>query len=187
MFRKIILRIAFLILYTGIVISITLIYTPAQIKVVRIIEKNIYPVYLSIPSIGIKTIIESMGVAKDGTMEVPSRTDIVSWYKFGTRPGAVGNAVIAGHYDNMFGLPAVFYKLDKLKIGGEVIVENNDKSIVRFRVVKSISYNSKTVSEEVFGQTTASRLNLITCDGNWNPQKGSYPNRLVVFTEKIME
>ncbi|MEK9184687.1 MAG: class F sortase, partial [Patescibacteria group bacterium] len=96
MFRKIILRIAFLILYTGIVISITLIYTPAQIKVVRIIEKNIYPVYLSIPSIGIKTIIESMGVAKDGTMEVPSRTDIVSWYKFGTRPGAVGNAVIAG-------------------------------------------------------------------------------------------
>ncbi|MCR4334169.1 MAG: class F sortase [Patescibacteria group bacterium] len=184
MFRKIILRLIFLILYTGIIINLTIVYMPSPVRIVHIIEKDIYPVYLSIPSIGIKTTVESMSVAEDGTMEVPSRTNIVSWYKLGARPGTIGNAVIAGHYDNMFGLPAVFYKLNKLKIGDEVIIENNDKSIIRFKVVKSTSYNSKVISDEVFGPTTAYRLNLITCDGKWNPQNGSYPNRLVVFTEK---
>ncbi len=137
----------------------------------------------------VDTVVEHVGQTPDGAMDVPKRWDQVAWYQKekwgGTVPGAPGNAVIAGHLDSTTG-PAVFWDLEKLKEGDEVAVIDEKGKTTRFRVFKkAIYYDDNAPLLEIFGPTEQARLNLITCDGKWDPVRKSYDRRLVVFTEKI--
>src|SRR5215211_3682707 len=38
-----------------------------------------------------------LGLEPDGVMSTPDRPDVVAWYRFSERPGALGNGVFAGH------------------------------------------------------------------------------------------
>jgi sortase (surface protein transpeptidase) len=84
------------------------------------------PVRLIIPSLKIVTMSESVGMDQQGRMDVPKDVVNVAWYQLGVKPGEVGNAVFAGHYDKPDGSPAVFYDLNQLQSGDELIVEDED-------------------------------------------------------------
>lgn len=109
----------------------------------------------------------------------------VAWLDLGTRPGQIGSAVIDGHSGYKNNQPAVFDDLDKLQKGDEIKVEDGQGATIAFVVKKIKSYGANETLPSVFGSTDSlAHLNLITCDGTWNPTAQTHSSRLVVFADK---
>ncbi len=146
---------------------------------------GIVPAQLTIPKINVDTSVEFVGETANGQMGVPENHDNVGWYKYGSKPGTQGQAVIAGHVNYRNG-PGVFYDLDKLEQGDTVTVTDDTGETRQFTVVnkKRYPYNT-TAIDDVFGPTSKQRLNLITCIGEFDQNAGTHSERLVVFTELI--
>ncbi len=146
-------------------------------------QKGIKPVTLEIPAIGVTSDIENVGELENGQMGVPEGVDNVGWFEPGTLPGNRGSSVMAGHIDSLTG-PAVFYKLDQLKKGDEVVVKDAEGKSLTFIVTKTERYPRKDAPiDEIFGFSYGSRLNLITCTGEFNRKAKTHEERLVVYTE----
>lgn len=137
---------------------------------------------LRIPDINVDASVEYVGVTDKGEMAVPKDINDVGWFNLGPRPGEKGSAVIAGHIDGVRGEPAVFAKLDKLKPGAILYIEDDKGTTITFTVRESRIYNPG-YAEEVFSSGSGTHLNLVTCDSVWNGDKKSYTKRLVVFTD----
>jgi LPXTG-site transpeptidase (sortase) family protein len=143
------------------------------------------PVRLLIPKINIDAAIESLGVLPDGSMDAPAGALDVAWLDLGTRPGQIGSAVIDGHSGYKNNKPAVFDDLSKLHKGDEIQVKDKEGATITFRVNKIKSYGANETLPSVFGSTDGlAHLNLITCDGTWNPTAQTHSSRLVVFADK---
>ena len=130
--------------------------------------------------------VEPVGIGKSGNMAVPVDFGHAGWYKYGVEPGDRGTAVIAGHLDNGKGSPGVFYRIKELQKGDEIKVVTHTGAEVSFLIkeVRVVDYMDAPL-DEIFGTSTDGvRLNLITCDGTWIPEKKMYSDRLVVFAEK---
>jgi LPXTG-site transpeptidase (sortase) family protein len=140
------------------------------------------PVRLLIPSIKINAPIEFVGLTSSGLMDVPKKLADVAWYKFGPRPGNAGSAVIAGHRGRPHLIPIVFDNLYKLHKGDLVNVRESDGRVISFVVQTTRLYSADASAPEVFGSTSGSHLNLITCI--WNNAKRVFDKRLVVFTDR---
>jgi sortase (surface protein transpeptidase) len=143
-----------------------------------------HPVVLTIPSLGVSAKVEYVGVDKDGNMDVPKDPYNVAWFKPGTVPGNVGNAVMDGHLDWYGVKEAVFYHLDKMKAGDRVYVRDDKGRDRAFVVTKlQVCQYQNCPLQEIFGPTTATRLNLITCAGNFNRAQQNYDKRTVIYSE----
>jgi sortase A len=144
------------------------------------------PKRLEIPSLGVDTTIETVGMDAAGNMDVPKDPDNVAWYKLGYKIGSNGSAVIAAHFDKPDGSPAVFYDISSLKPGEKIIVTDDDGMTKTFTVTESTSYPYNAFPlQKVFNSPGESTLNLITCDGTWNKAKKTYSNRLVVYSREV--
>ncbi len=142
------------------------------------------PTRLSIPSIDVDTDVESIGQDENGGMDVPKNFKNAGWYNLGVKPGEAGNAVFAGHYDRVDGSPAAFWDVPKLKIGDKIHVFDNDGNKLIYSVVRLSNYKHDAFPlEEVFGASSKKRLNLITCQGNWDEKTKLYSERMVVYSE----
>ena len=100
------------------------------------------PTHLLIPSLGIDAPIEAVGKDENGAMKAPASDQEVAWYNLGPRPGDSGNAVIAGHLDDVHGKPAIFWQIDKLKVGDEITVRFGNGSEKHFAVLSVESYTA---------------------------------------------
>lgn len=145
-------------------------------------------VHLIIPKIGVNALVEPVNVQADGTLGVPTRNqwDGVGWYQGGPIPGQRGSAVIDGHLDRPGALPAVFWRLHELSEGDMVMVEEASGHTLHFQVTKVASYppdNAPTT--QIFGNSSGTFLNLITCAGQWIPQQHQTSLRLVVYTTLV--
>ncbi len=142
------------------------------------------PERLIIPSLTIDAKIQYVGISKKGTMAVPTNYTDVGWYRYGTRPGAKGNAVIDGHVDNGFGLAGVFKNLKNIAIGDEIDVKSTDGTLYKFLVtaISHYPYNGAT-PPDLFSSSNAMRLNLITCTGTWVQSAKTYTERLIITAE----
>ncbi|WP_157404688.1 class F sortase [Shouchella shacheensis] len=146
-------------------------------------ETGIKPSTLKIPSLEINAAIEDVGILDNGQMGVPANEDDVAWFEPGVMPGEQGNAVFAGHVDGYTG-PAVFFELEELQEGDEVIVEDEEGTELVFVVQRKESYDRLDAPmEEIFGSSDRQRLNLITCTGLFDRGAGTHEERLVVYTE----
>lgn len=140
------------------------------------------PQTLDIPSIKVHARIESVGLDRQGLMDVPKDPANVAWYNLGPKPGERGNSVIDGHIDTATGALAVFAKLKDLQPGNKIVVTDIHHRLHIF-VVKLIE-SVPTIPfplQKVFGSTQQSNLNLITCAGSWDSFQHTYNKRLVVF------
>jgi sortase (surface protein transpeptidase) len=89
-----------------------------------------------------------------------------------------------GHLD-WYGIPqAIFFHLDKLKPGDRIYVRD-DKGVDRAFVVTGqlLCVYNKCPLQDVFGKTSLTRLNLITCAGVFNRASQNYDKRLVIYSE----
>ncbi|WP_183163962.1 class F sortase [Alteribacter keqinensis] len=143
---------------------------------------GIEPASIEIPSLNITADIESLGLTETGGMDVPDDGKTVGWYNRGAKPGARGNAVLAGHVDDYTG-PAVFFDLKDLNVGDEVIVYGKDEILVfEVKMMESYPYENAPL-KQIFGYTNSQRLNLITCTGEFDREQRTHRERLVVYTE----
>jgi sortase (surface protein transpeptidase) len=142
-------------------------------------------VHLSIPIIGLTVPLSVLSLNKNGTVNVPTSFAEPGWYKGDRSPGQKGSAVILGHVDNYHG-PAVFYNLDKLKLGNRVDVTLADGRKLVFAVIGERMYKKTNFPDKlVYGTRTYPALQLVTCGGIFDPSTGHYLSNIVVFTALI--
>lgn len=144
------------------------------------------PMRLKIPSLNVDAAVEPVGLTPGGAMDVPKNRNDVAWFDLSSRPGEKGSAVMAGHFDWQDGASAVFDNLYKLQPGDKLSVEDGQGAATTFVVRASRSYEAAADASEVFVSNDGqAHLNLVTCEGVWNKTAKSYPQRLVVFTDKV--
>jgi LPXTG-site transpeptidase (sortase) family protein len=146
------------------------------------------PVRLIIPSIRVNANVIEVGLASDGSVDVPRGPYDVAWFNGGPPPGLPGSSVIVGHYGRwQNGANSVFDNLKKLYKGDKIYVEN-DRGVVTTFVVKEIRiYDRGDSVPDIFHKNEGTHLNLITCSGAWIPGKNTYNQRLVVFSDIDMQ
>jgi LPXTG-site transpeptidase (sortase) family protein len=145
------------------------------------------PVSLTIPLIGVRTRLMTLGLARDGEMQVPllSMASVAGWFTGSPRPGAVGSAIIVGHIDTTRG-PAVFYRLNTLTRGDKIYVKRADGTLVEFRVTSVQTYlKDHFPTEDVYGPVPDAELRLITCGGAWDAAMHHYLSNIVVYATEV--
>lgn len=148
-------------------------------------SSEINPTSISIPTLNIDAPIVEVGQLDNGQMGVPDNGDDVGWYEPGTKPGGIGNAVLAGHVDDRTG-PAVFFDLDELEEGDSILVAGEDGEELEYVVERLESYPfDDSPVDEIFGSSDTKQLNLITCAGIFDRDVGTHDERLVVYTSLI--
>ncbi|MCZ2840086.1 class F sortase [Modestobacter sp. VKM Ac-2985] len=143
------------------------------------------PASLSIPAIGVRRDLIDLGLAGDGTAEVPTEFDDVGWFTGGGRPGSRGPTVLLGHVDSTAG-PAVFADLRSLVPGDVVEVTVAGGAVARYAVTGSEQVpKDEFPTAAVFGATTEDVLRLVTCTGDFDRGARSYVDNLVVTAERV--
>lgn len=140
-----------------------------------------YPARIRIPSIGLNSPIQPVGVTSTGEMDVPDgSTNIVGWYKYGKLPGDLGNAVMDAH------VYAAFKKLRYAQIGDEIRVTDASGNERRFLITDSRVYPHADVPMYgIFTDESHRGLVLITCAGKFLRSLDTYSHRLVVTATEI--
>jgi LPXTG-site transpeptidase (sortase) family protein len=144
-----------------------------------------YPKILRIPSIKVKAKIQYVGVTKNGKMATPNNFTDVGWFRYGTIPGEVGSAIIAGHVDDGLSFPAVFADLGNMNVGDDVYIDTVSGSTIHFKVINIKTYDPNAKTEEIFNQNDGNFLKLITCAGVWSELYKTHNQRLVVTAEQV--
>lgn len=131
---------------------------------------------LVIPSIDLDALIIDVGINEKGEMDVPSgKGSDVGWYKFGTKPGEVGSAVIDAH------VYAAFARLREVKEGDDIYVVSKEQTL-HFKAHVRVVYPLSDVPRDLlFERSDARRLNLITCAGELTEDRSTYDHRLIVY------
>jgi sortase (surface protein transpeptidase) len=143
------------------------------------------PVSLTIPLIGVRTQLITLGLTSVGELQVPSSTAVAGWYTGSPRPGAIGSAIIVGHIDNTSG-PGVFYRLVELARGDKIYVKRADGTLVEFRVTSVQTYlKDRFPTEDVYGPVPDAELRLITCGGAFDAATGHYLSNIVVYATEV--
>jgi LPXTG-site transpeptidase (sortase) family protein len=142
------------------------------------------PVSLTVPLIGVKTNLITLGLAAGGAMQVPSTSTVAGWFTGSPRPGAVGSSIIVGHVDSKSG-PGIFFRLPELKKGDDVYVKRSDGTTAEFRVTEVQEYpKDHFPTETVFGPTPDAELRLITCGGTFDSVTGHYLSNIIVYASQ---
>ncbi|GAA3244564.1 class F sortase [Nonomuraea helvata] len=141
------------------------------------------PVRIVIKRLGINAPVESVGLAKDGTIEVPPVTNpnLVGWYRNMSTPGEAGPAVMLGHKDTRT-RSAVFSRLFEIKNGDTIEVKRQDKTTAVFTVGGVEQASKKTFpTQRVYGPQENAQLHLITCGGTYDHSIGHYVDNIIVY------
>ncbi|MFC8761459.1 class F sortase [Streptomyces sp. NPDC057193] len=144
------------------------------------------PVRLRIPETDVDTPMMRLGLAADGSLEVPPAGDrnMAGWYGGGTTPGAEGTAIVAGHVDNAEG-PAVFYTLGALKKGHRIEVDRQDGRTAVFTVdAVEVYENEDFPDRKVYDEADRAEIRVITCGGGFSKKNG-YRGNVVAFGHLI--
>ena len=143
------------------------------------------PVSLTIPLIGVKTNLITLGLAAGGAMQVPSTSTVAGWFTGSPRPGAVGSSIIVGHVDSKSG-PGIFFRLPQLKKGDDVYIKRSDGTTAEFRVTEVQEYpKDQFPTEAVYGPTPDAELRLITCGGTFDSVTGHYLSNIIVYATQV--
>ncbi|MEJ2864231.1 class F sortase [Actinomycetospora flava] len=160
---------------------------------------GVVPVSLRVPAIGVdEREVLSLGVAPDGTAEVPQDFARVGWFdrtlsawRRGATPADVaipagrGPTVLLGHVDSRRG-PAVFFRLRDLRPGDVVEVGRSDGSVARYAVERTEQVAKDVFPTfAVFGATATDVLRLVTCAGDFDRGERSYTDNLVVHATRV--
>ncbi len=138
------------------------------------------PSRIVIPAIGVDAEIVSVGIDKDGGMEVP-RVGLVGWYRLGPAPGATGPAVIVSHV-SYAGKKGVFYDLKRLEPGDEILIygDNGDHAVFRADS-KETNLKTELPTERIWSNTQDPVIRLITCGGRFDPKTRHYLSNVIVY------
>ncbi|MFJ6836535.1 class F sortase [Streptomyces sp. NPDC091209] len=140
------------------------------------------PVGLRIPAIGVDTPLIGLGLAPDGSVQVPpiAAHDRAGWYRHSPTPGQKGPSVILGHVTVGAYGDGVFRHLARLRHGDRIVVrlENGRSAVFSVSGVRTVA-KADFPTDAVYGDVDGPELRLITCGG---PRSGSgYLDNVIVF------
>lgn len=156
--------------------------TPSQAALLQLPPST--PIRIDVPAIGVDSVIHPLGLAADGTVQVPplSRNSWAGWYRNSPTPGQLGPAIILGHIDSAKYGPGVFFRLGALRPHDRITITRADHTTTVFTVNRVISVpKNHFPTVAVYGPTASPQLRLITCGGKFNFSERSYESNIIVF------
>ncbi|MFE9028921.1 class F sortase [Streptomyces iakyrus] len=155
--------------------------SPVPARRARPLARSV-PVRLLIPSIGVDTPVLRLGLAADGTVQVPPVTahDRAGWYRHSPTPGETGPSVLLGHVTvGPYG-DGVFRHLARLRRGERITARLENGTAVEFAVT-AVRTVPKTdfPADDVYGNVDRPELRLITCGGARTGD--GYADNVIVF------
>jgi LPXTG-site transpeptidase (sortase) family protein len=140
------------------------------------------PARLRIPEIDVDTPVMRLGLAQDGSVQVPPITahDRAGWYQHSPTPGQTGPSVILGHVTVGAYGDGVFRHLDRLRRGDGITMRLENGRTAEFTVtsVRTVA-KADFPTKAVYGDVDRPELRLITCGG---PRTGDgYLDNVIVF------
>ena len=146
------------------------------------------PVAIFIPEAKVDAPIETARIV-DGRMIDPSGPFVVGWYPESARLAEPNNVVMAGHLDYWGVGRAIFYHLGALDDGDAMTILGDDDVAYPYQVewvrrIRTIDSGPEVI-REVVSETTAERLTLITCGGDFDRELGEYEERTVVRARPV--
>jgi LPXTG-site transpeptidase (sortase) family protein len=150
-------------------------------KAVHALGRSV-PVGLLIPALGVDTPVMQLGLAPDGSVQVPPITahDRAGWYRHSPTPGQTGPSVILGHVTVGAYGDGVFRHLDRLRRGDRIAARLENGTTAEF-VVTDVRTVAKAdfPAKDVYGNVNRPELRLVTCGG---PRTGEgYRDNVIVF------
>lgn len=146
------------------------------------------PTALRVPRVSLDAQVVSVGVAHDGSVEIPGDAGQAGWYRYGPAPGArAGSAVLVGHVDDRTGRLGAFAKLYRVRKGDAVTVARRDAPPARYQVTAREVVDRKRLPEEVFRRHGRPVLTLVTCAPPYDREHGGYQRNLLVYAVPVQE
>lgn len=144
------------------------------------------PVRLRIPAIGVDTAVIPLGLAADGTVQVPpiAPHSPAGWYDGSPTPGSTGPSVILGHVTvGRYG-DGVFRRLSALRSGDRILVglQNGITAVFEADSVRTVA-KAHFPTNSVYGNVDHPALRLITCGGTRTG--GGYADNVVVYASLV--
>lgn len=145
------------------------------------------PRTLTIAKLNIRARVLPMGVNSDNSMQAPANIFDSGWYSGSAKPGAPGAVVIDGHASGAT-RAGLFAYLDTLVVGDRLAVERGDGQALTYEVVftDKVDLGAVDMAKLLRPYGTASEgLNLITCIGEWVPDKKTFDHRFIVYAKRV--
>jgi sortase (surface protein transpeptidase) len=140
------------------------------------------PVRLRIPALGVDTPVMRLGLASDGTVQVPPITDHdqAGWYEHSPTPGQTGPSVILGHVTVGAYGDGVFHGLSRLRRGEKIVarLENGTEAEFTVTSLRTVA-KADFPTDDVYGNVDRPELRLITCGGP--KDETGYLDNVIVF------
>lgn len=143
------------------------------------------PVRLDYEGIGAEMAVAPTGVAEDGQMEIPEDASVAGWYRFGPAPAdGEGSTVIAAHAGSERTPEGPLYALRTARTGDTVRVEDASGQHHAYRVT-AVEQSGKDGLDftPYFTRSGPEQLVLVTCGGQWMPERQSYADNIIVVAE----
>ena len=145
------------------------------------------PVRVDYEAIGADLPVVPQGVTGDGQMEIPEDAATAGWYRFGPVPAdGEGNTVIAAHAGSEHTPEGPLYRLRDARPGDAVAVVDGSGRTHAFRVA-SVEHRDKDGLDftPYFARSGPLRLVLVTCGGQWLPERQSYADNIIAVAEAV--
>lgn len=145
---------------------------------------------LRIPALGVNAPIVATG-AVNGSMVIPADVHQVGWYDgidapggsgVAPAPGQSGVAILAGHVNWVGQGPGALKNIGTLESGDSIDVTGTNGRLTHWVVAKKPTVSSKTqLPPELFSNSGAARLALVTCGGPFDSSTGNYADNVIVW------
>jgi LPXTG-site transpeptidase (sortase) family protein len=145
------------------------------------------PRIITVDKLDIAARIRPMGLHSDKSIQAPKNINDAGWYNGSVKPGQTGAVFIDGHASGST-RKGLFAYLDTMNTGDTLQVEKGDGTRLTYRVIfrEVVALNDIDMKKVLlpYGNTLKA-LNLMTCTGTWLPDKKTYDQRVVVYTEQV--
>lgn len=140
------------------------------------------PVRIRIPAIEVDMTVQPEGLTDTGAMSLPKNPADAAWYRHGSWPGsAAGATVIAAHVDALDYDIGPLSRLPEATAGTEIIVTAADGHEYRYVVQQEGMVSKPDVPwDTVFDRTGPARLTIVTCGGQFDYDRRTYLDNVVV-------
>lgn len=144
-------------------------------------------VSISIPSIDVNAPIVSVALRQYNngitTWDVSRLRMTVGHFEGTAWFGDGGNILLGGHSESSRGRADIFFNLDQIQAGAEIVVTVNG-TVYRYSVVNVYRVNQDDLTPVY--PTTHEQLTLMTCDvGSYNASTGEYQDRIIVVAHRV--
>ncbi|UOY00068.1 class F sortase [Blastococcus sp. PRF04-17] len=156
----------------------------------------IVPAGLSIPAIGVDTVVEPRGTVRYENpftgqpvtgYDVPESLDTAAWWSDGPQPGSEEMAVVLGHQQT--GGQAVFNRLHELRAGDQILFRDAGGAVLTLQVfgdpLTGLDKATSALSDALNGHPADADVALVTCGGAFDAAAGTSTTNTVVFAAVV--